>query len=260
MCHDCSESGGWTYGLCNDLQNNSIDTIQLGNLFRGVKQNLRRDLDLLVIVACSMCNLEVGYQVRRYVKYMAASEKVEKGRSWPYWRILQKVRCSQHILPLELAKSIVEKVSKTRGPDAPVSQAALNLKKLHRVAESLGRLAKKIRENPAMRNVIRVARKKSLRNRNYRLCDIKSFCENLKRSRAKPAEPVRELAARACEALKQGDDRFVLRRWHRRDRDLGGVTVYFPVPSEKVLPCYGELAFAEKTGWKKMLDEIHKTA
>jgi hypothetical protein len=264
ICRGCNQknhAAWWVEGLYYDGRQDSIDTFELDHALTEVRKTLGQKLDLLILDACLMSNMEVAYQLRRTVRFMVASA-LTSGLDWPYRATLETLKGSDRVRPKHFAKSIVEEVARTEQSGAPFSQAALNLGKTSGVAKSLRQLAGNLRNPGAMMKAIGHANK-HVDAFDYALCDINSFCTDLLENKnGYIEERVRRSARKVCDALKPGDGNFMLEERHggTGTRNFGGVTVYLPTSSRNVLPCYRLLEFAKDTGWKHMLDTLHPAA
>jgi hypothetical protein len=72
----------------DDQSGNHITTPQLGTAMQQIKSIIGHNVDVLGMDACLMQMMEVGYEVRNSVDYIAASEETEPGNGWPYDLVL----------------------------------------------------------------------------------------------------------------------------------------------------------------------------
>ncbi len=72
----------------DDQSGNHISTPQLGTAMQQIKSVIGHNVDVLGMDACLMQMMEVGYEVRDSVDYIAASEETEPGNGWPYDLVL----------------------------------------------------------------------------------------------------------------------------------------------------------------------------
>jgi len=73
----------------DDQSGNHITTPQLGEAMKQIKAIIGHNLDVLGMDACLMQMMEVGYEVKDTVNYIAASEETEPGDGWPYDLVLE---------------------------------------------------------------------------------------------------------------------------------------------------------------------------
>ncbi|HNY10248.1 MAG TPA: clostripain-related cysteine peptidase, partial [Candidatus Wallbacteria bacterium] len=68
----------------DDHSNNHMTTPQLGEAMKQIKAVIGHNVDVLGMDACLMQMMEVGYEVKDSVDFIAASEETEPGNGWPY--------------------------------------------------------------------------------------------------------------------------------------------------------------------------------
>src|SRR5262249_8454450 len=72
----------------------SLDTRELARVTATIAQAIGQPLELLGMDACLMASLEVAYEIRESVRYLAASPEMVPGHSWPYGRIFGALRAA----------------------------------------------------------------------------------------------------------------------------------------------------------------------
>lgn len=246
----------------DDGSGHSLDTIELGKVLAAANQALGQPIDLLGMDACLMSNLEVAYQVKPYVRYIAASEDSEPENGWPYDTVLRKLVDSPDLPTAVLAQHIVHSYIKSytdiKCPD-PVTQAALDLSRIGIVTEPLDGLAGVLIGK--MRNVKIKIRDAQFDSANFyynTLWDIADFSGQLaKRTRDKDLlQAVKNLGV----ALRPDPKGFIIAEKHsgaKVDR-CKGVNIYLPLTRD-VSQFYDELDFAQQHRWAAMLHAYHAT-
>ncbi|HST04343.1 MAG TPA: clostripain-related cysteine peptidase [Chloroflexia bacterium] len=248
--------------ICSDDgSGHSLDTIELGNVLAQVKAKLKKPLDLLGMDACLMSNVEVAYQARSYVDYIAASEESEPNQGWPYDTVLRKLVDNPDISTADLAKHIVQayiKYYKDAGSGEDVTQAALDPSKVGTLASALDSLAAAlVKEMPGAADAVWNALRRSLYFYDKTLWDISSFSEELS---SDGDSSIKKAVNAVSDALKPSDTGFVVAESHSKGRleKCRGVTVYVPALCD-ISPYYSDLDFAKEHDWLKML-EAYKSA
>lgn len=243
------------------ITGHSIDTIELQGVLKELKKRLSRKIDVLVMVACFMSNLELAYQLHDCVKYILATAGFEHARRWPYREALEWLVQHPHKGPKEFANHIIEVLGPIyrRQPGA-TTHTALDLSKIGRVVGPLRKLALALPQTPGMKDLVRKARPEPTHFVRNDLADLKAFCAHLSKLAGSGREDLQKFATEAQNALEVGRNKFVFNRWPSRKQQRGGVTVYLPPPRKKARPWYGDLAFAQDTHWREMLDAVHEAA
>lgn len=169
---------------CDDGSRHSLDTIELGKVFKYAKEKTGKSLDILGMDACLMSNLEVAYQLEPYVSYIVASEESEPNEGWPYSSILDVLTKNTDISTPDLCREIVNAYIKTyeEWGQSDVTQSALDLSKIKDATESLNLLAKALVDlMPDVAPAILKAQNKSMCFADYTLWDVSHFCQELSR-------------------------------------------------------------------------------
>ena len=80
--------------LPDDNPGTGISLVELDNILRSFCREIGKDnqvLELLGMHSCSMCAVEVAYQLKGTANYMLASEGLSFVGAWPYRQMLQKI-------------------------------------------------------------------------------------------------------------------------------------------------------------------------
>jgi hypothetical protein len=232
----------------------SIDTIELENLVRRIRDHLGRRLDLLGMDACLMSNLEVAYQVRNYVDVIVGSEEQEPNSGWPYTEILEALAAKSTIDSRNLGRTIVDcYINSYRGTGEQVTQCALDATRTANFLRGFDALAIALRRQLATnKSVVDSAHADSATFRvDGSLMDIRTFCLLLKEN-VDAQESVIMAANQVLAVHTPGG--FVIRENHQGNtvEDCGGVSVYFPA-KRNVSRFYRDLAIAEDSQWDDFL-------
>lgn len=246
--------------LTDDGTGHSLDTIELGKTLKAAKRAVGAPLDLLGMDACLMSELEVAFQSRLDVRAIVGSEATEPGPGWPYQQVLEALNADPGTDGAGLAGAIVDAYIasyKRAKSQWPVTQSAVATGKTTTFSRTMEGLTKALRkELPRNWGAIYSAQTQSVEFDGLRLFDLKSVCRNLREADVSAAT---KRAAQAVEdALEPG--RFVISEGHLGPTvaDCGGLTVYFPTPTDRISPYYRDLSFARSHGWDGFLNAYHR--
>jgi hypothetical protein len=243
----------------DDGSGHSLDTLELGKVLEKIKDVLGKNLDMLGMDACLMCNLEVAYQVQPYVNYIVGSEESEPGEGWPYKEIVSSLIDDPEQGAADFASHIVDAYINSyieMGSEDDVTQSAFNLANIGSLDAALDDFADELcRELPDFSAEIWKAHKKSKRFFYNTLVDIGNFSENIEDVELR--EQTKNAAKAVINALQTGSDKFILAAAHRGTGVAAttGVTVYLPSPINGISQYYKDLEFASKQKWMQMLKE-----
>ena len=245
--------------ICSDDgSGHSLDTIELGKVLEKAEAVLGQKLDLLGMDACLMSNLEVAYQAQPYVNYVVASEESEPNEGWPYEMVLPKLVANPGLSAADFACHIVQAYVQSyrdMGYSGDVTQAALDLGQISALNTALDHLADVLYDRlPKANQQIWKAQKRTKRFWHNTLADIGSLGSELKRGSRHKA--TKAAIAEVLAALQPGAGGFVMAEAHDGSGVAActGATIYMPSPLVGVSQFYGDLEFAKKQQWKKMLD------
>ncbi len=248
--------------ICSDDgSGHSLDTIELGNVLDKVVKKLGQPLDLLGMDACLMSNLEVAYQVQPYVRYIVASEESEPNEGWPYEQVLRQMVDHPAASTPELATHIVHayiKSYKDRNYEGSVTQASVNPSKVDKLVKTIDELADAlIAGMPEAADHIWKAQRKSNHFFYKTLWDLTRFCEELEK--LTDSDRVRKASKEVRAALVPGPDNFVIAESDAGEgvKGCGGVSIYLLPALDDISRYYGDLEFAKKHKWLKMLEAYH---
>lgn len=140
--------GGWQ-GMADDEQpgnGSDHDNLTLTELSDALRASIdpEHPLDLIGFDMCLMAQLEVGYEVAPYARFMVASQAVEPGYGWPYDALLPEF--GNAVSPKRLAQNIVRKYASFTNDKSEriATQSAFDLTKLEAVRSNLDALTDKL--------------------------------------------------------------------------------------------------------------------
>ena len=284
-------------GLLSDFlsrDNETFDKLSIPKIqwvLREVKQDLTESIskevgdafmiDILGLDSCLMSMAEIGYELRKYVRYMVGAEGFEPNSGWPYERILSDLLTKPTMDAEELVYRIVERYVTYYKDFLPagrsVDQSACDLSKCEDLKNAMLELANvltaKITEPETMRQVV-LAHWEAQSYKDDQYVDLYDFCDLLDRG---PEEPpnrsvtgsvvMKELTVNgfirtACQKVKR-----VLNPYGRDGGDppmvklacysgpavqySHGLSLYFPWSN--VIESYKDLEFANDTNWRQFL-------
>ena len=245
----------------DDGSGHSLDTMELGRVLKQVTRMLGRPLDILGMDACLMSNLEVAYQVKKYVRYVVASEANEPDNGWPYSEVLKRLTESLHKPTAGLVAHMVAAYIQSCidcNVSGPVTQSALDLTAIDHLTHALDKLADAlIAHTPKASREILNAQRDSVRFQHDTLWDISDFCRKLEKMTS--CRAVRAAAREVRSALQPGSGRFVIAdaRAGAEFEHCGGVSIYLQPPQAPLSKHYSKLNFAKEHRWLPMLKAYH---
>jgi hypothetical protein len=239
----------------------NTDQVELGKVLVKTQEILTQPLDLLGMDACLMSNLEVAYQAAPYVKYIVASEESEPNEGWPYQLVLSELVAHPDMPTADFASHIVRAYVQSyqdMGYAGDVTQSAFDLGQIAPLNSALDHLADAwIERLPRAASQIWKAQRKSKRFWHNTLADIGSLGAEMKKTTR--STKTRQAIAEVAAALQSGAGQFVIAEAHDGAgvAACSGVTVYLPSPLSGISRYYGDLDFAGKQRWLKMLRAYH---
>lgn len=159
----------------------ALTCIGLSEALKGALQNVK--LDILGMDACMMGMAEVGYQIRRNVHYLVASEDAVPVDGWPYDTILACLRREPYMSPDALALTIVRKYLLRYGEEpkgATISSCDLNFsKKLNEAVKALVETLTPKMSDPKVHLATMIARADAQSFYLRDFVDLFDYCERL---------------------------------------------------------------------------------
>lgn len=245
----------------DDGSGHSLDTIELNRVLEKAHAEMGKPLELLGMDACLMSTLEVSYEVQEHAKVVVGSEELEPGDGWPYHKILPELVGNPDMDGAALGRAIVRHYveSYRHARDQwPVTQCAAATAGIGTFVDALDQLASALTEHVG--DEVEAARVMRAQARSPRftgeLVDLKAFCDNL--TAMDIALAIKDAAATVTAALAPGS--FVLEEGHLGPtvKGCGGVTAYFPPPSDAISRFYGDLRFAKEHQWDDFLGSYQR--
>jgi hypothetical protein len=249
----------------------------------------RARADVLGMDCCQMSTIEVGFEARKAVRWLVASEGLVLNAGWPYHRVLGAI--ADEDSAEAAARAIVERylafyrdyeiagistdiaatdLSRMEGVADAVKELAFAMREpLGRLladgleeAVELGELSRRVAEPGeesarSIREAIVLAHWSAQSYKCDRYVDLADFCRQLlrysSRSRTDPwTEPVRASAAKVCERVR---DAVVLSGTTGAEfQHSRGLSIYFPWSPADYLPEYKNLTFAAHSRWADFLE------
>ncbi|MEW5759529.1 MAG: PKD domain-containing protein [Candidatus Thermoplasmatota archaeon] len=198
-------AGWWPDNFCEDETNeDNMNVFELRSALVRIKQaNNNKNLDILVIGACTSGMFEWAYDIKDYVDYFVGTETYSIG---PYWRIynwVAKLKKEPYADGADFANIVVnEYVNETRDDyDARNSLTAsgIDLRKLPAVANATNKLAMELKKDIEMNtHNIWLAKLETEQIDNYLRVDLYHFAENVYKYFS---SPIKEIAKELMNAI-----------------------------------------------------------
>jgi len=240
-------------GISYDFDSkNNISTKGLGICMDAVTSTGGRPLDLLIMDACLMQMMEIIYEVKDGVRFVAASEDIEPDNGIPYDTILKPLSENPKMNAEELSKLVCQAFyEKYKGrANAPAIYSAVNCSKAEELAQKLNEMAAAITALSANEKLaVKAVREKSLKFTYSEYIDIGHFIklvlEEPSLSKIKPQAETAMLAYQKCVIDNRVCSSTV--------PAATGISIYFP--KYGLTPGYSELKFS-RFQWDEMTREI----
>ncbi len=252
----------------DDSSENHITTGQLGIALSEIKTILGKNLDILSMDACLMQMMEVGYQIRKSVDLIVASEETVPGLGYPYNLMLGGL--TDGMKPVDLAKKMVEAYTAYYSSICDASTlSVVAAGKLDALNSSIEALARAVMTGDfcyevqaALAGVQRYSLPENI--------DLLHFVKLLKGSiRDKTVlEAAGNLEKAFSEAVlangvnATGYEGPYGERWpvNRSLANSCGMAIYFPENPDTFLPQYSELEFSRDCAWDEMFQDYFRKA
>ncbi len=236
----------------DDQSGNHISTPQLGIAMQQIKSVIGRNLDVLGMDACLMQMMEVGYEVRNSVNYIAASEETEPGNGWPYDLVLGPLVKNPSMSGADLAILTVQAYKKgySNNLNENTTQSAVDCSRFDAVCAKLETLANAMTAKLGDAK-IKAGLKKAARDVQIYAyddnCDLGHFCQ-LVNANVKD-EAINKAANELLVLLLSAPSRLVLANSITGPggvKDSTGLAIY--LPRQSVAPNYKNIMLG-KTSW-----------
>ena len=238
--------------LPDETNKGFLSNVEMKYAFERVASDLGRKLDIVMMDACNMSMVEVGYQLKNSAEIMLASEETTPVQGWPYDTILSRLIANPSIPTDTLASFMVHDYIASYEDD-DVTQAASDLKIIDGLKMAVDKLA-----NALLNNLLRPGFLDDLRVSLYYVqkyyidgsfVDLYDFCHLLsKRTNITEVDD-------ACVAVKNIiDSNFIIASGKKGSsvRFSHGTAIY--LPKESLKPLYASLDFVKQTRWGKFLE------
>jgi hypothetical protein len=266
--------------LADEKPAKALSIPRLGKILRG------RTLEILGLDSCQMSTVEVGYEVRSSVSYLAASEGPVKNTGWPYRQVLEALAERAAATSAERARAVAESYLRfyrdyeIAGVSTDI--AVSDLSRMDVVAEAVSQLAKALEaplselapdgleeaielselgaeepdERRSARDAMVLAHWSAQSYRCDRYTDLHDFARQLLRFTAGRPGPRIERIGSACRQVLGAVEGAVLIAGTTGPelQHSHGLSIYFPWSVRDFIPEYRNLRFAEDTGWGKFLE------
>jgi Clostripain family len=252
----------------------------LGRILKG------KSIEILGLDSCQMSTVEVGYEVRKSVSYLVASEGPISNTGWPYRQILTSAAAHASASPGEIARALAESYLRfyrdyeIAGVSTDV--AVSDLSRIELVARAVSGLASALAdplaklaadgmeeaielgemegngasESRAVRDAIVLAHWSAQSYKCDRYSDLHDFARQLLRFSAAKSGSVWDSIRDASELVLETVEAAVLTAGTTGPelQHSHGLSIYFPWSFRDYIPEYRNLRFAEETGWRKFLE------
>ncbi|MGH9337663.1 MAG: clostripain-related cysteine peptidase, partial [Vicinamibacteria bacterium] len=89
--------------------NGELGIPTLGRILRDIRDRSGSGIQILGLDSCQMSTIEVGYEVRDFVRYLVASEGPVANTGWPYRQVLQGVAENADAKPVVAARAVANR-------------------------------------------------------------------------------------------------------------------------------------------------------
>jgi hypothetical protein len=234
----------------DDQAQDFLDNREVKRVLTAIKNKLGRKLDVLGMDACLMNMVEVAYQVRDSVAFVAGSEETEPGAGWPYHTILADLAAHPDMAPRDLSASIVSRYLASYGASSGVTQSALDQAEVARVRvaiEALGTALRAALTPAATYQAIHKARQQVRHYTRPDYIDLVDYCKQLKACNVPAALKT------LCDGVLAAVQPLVVKNGSKGSgvTRSNGVSICFP--TNGVSPLYRTLDFARNGRWARFL-------
>ncbi len=241
----------------DDQSGNHITTPQLGEAMKQIKGVIGHNVDVLGMDACLMQMMEVGYEVRDAVNYIAASEETEPGNGWPYDLILGPLVKNPGMSASELAVLTVQayKQGYSSNKNENTTQSAVDCSKFDAVCAKLDNFANAMLAKLSDAKVKAGLKKAASAVQVYAYddnCDLGHFCQ-LVNANVKD-DAINKAASELLAVLVSVPSKLVLANSITGPggvKDSTGLAIYLPKSS--VAPNYKTIMLG-KTAWANFIN------
>ncbi len=270
--------------LSDENPASSLSIPRLGKILEGAS------IEILGLDSCQMSTVEVGYEVRKSVSHLVASEGLVLNSGWPYRQILESVaktaEGSSDEIAREVAGSYLRFYRDYEIAGVSTDIAVCDLSRIGLVAEASSELARAMTaplsklaaegleeaieigdlkpadantantKSRAVRDAIVLAHWSSQSYKCDRYSDLYDFARQLLRFSAGRSAPGMDAIRKASRAVLDAVEATVVSSGTTGGelQHSHGLSIYFPWSFRDFFPEYRNLRFAEDTGWAKFLE------
>jgi hypothetical protein len=259
-----NHGGGWKHrnkaqmkvfrGVSYDSTDNDHITMpEMKSAMNSVASYLGQKLDVLDYDACLMGMVEVAYQIKDTVGYLAGSEETEPGDGNPYDLILPTINANT--TGAELATIIAKAYQQSyESGYSSTTKAADDLSQMNNVGEAINAVATLMKDNmstlkPSITSALNNAQK--FYDKDY--VDFVSLLSGINTSDSTLQSKINA----AISAVKKA----VIYNGHTGSSmsNAHGLSIYFPSSSYSYISRYDNLTFSRDTGWNEFLAAYYNT-
>lgn len=232
-------------------------------VFSSLREDLKRQVDIIGFDSCLMSMAEVYYQLRGTVKLAVGAEGLTPSSSWPYHRILAALNEEPGMEAENLADLIVRSfvAHYSDYEDTTVDLSVCNLEMGEQLGKVVGQLAQELTHKltseevdsavrTGVKNAVHIAHFHAQQYYGDAYVDLFDFCQLLYVSSNDGG--VRKACEEVMGLLDKNNKLFVLTSEHTgEDTYPYGLSIYFPW--NNVNEVYGKLEFPRDSGWLNFL-------
>jgi len=242
----------------DDGSGNHITTPQLGESMKQIKVILGQNLDVLGMDACLMQMMEVGYEVKDTVNFIAASEETEPGDGWPYDAILEPLVKNPKMSAEELANVTVQAYQKCYSKVPDTTQSSVECAKFDAVCVKLDKFATAMLAKLSDQTIAAGIKKAGAAVQVYAYddnCDLVHFCQ-LVNANVKD-DAINKAADELIAVVASAPSKIVKLSFNSGNnvKNSNGLAIY--LPKRSVAGNYKDIALG-KTAWANFIAEYVK--
>lgn len=239
--------GGWKYNtglrkyVCDDeTDGDMLETSELGYAMNVITGGGANKTDLLGFDACLMQMIEIGYQVKDYVKYMTGSEQTEPASGWNYESGLAALVASPNMTAKELGAKFVNYYTGT-----DITLSTVNIGQFDNLAQLVSDLGQ-ILQSPNYKDGVQYVMENVQRYEDYDYVDLYHFAqlvsEQINDDNVKSKAQAVMYAINSVVTSEKHDDYVP---------DSHGISIYAPYYNYD--QAYDDLIFSQNTQWDEFI-------
>ena len=259
--------GGGFKGACYDdaSKHDCLTLPEIRSVLAATAPAVGGKFELVGFDMCLCANLEVAHAVAPYAKYFSASEDLAYGSN--YTLVMNRFMEDPSMNGAGLAKAYVDSYSEQHAKMAVATYSALDLSRIPALVKAVNEMAKVANEGLAEQGeeawlkIVEIQSQSEEygtsggKSGGYHLFDIVQLATDLQ-----AVFPETDVAACAG-AVKKAAQAAILKAMHGADRpNAHGLSIYFPVESNKAAQTYAATPFAKENAWSTFLGTVTGTA